>query len=175
MSAIANDELIDAWGPPRTKTVTWRDPAIVSAAGADLTGRELLKAVADGLLPEPPMANLIGARLDFVGDGEVRFLYTPDESAYNQLGMVHGGLLCTLMDFAAGAAVHTLLPAKTAFSTIEIKVSFLKALRADTGDIEVRGSVLRLGGRVAFAEAHARNGNGDLVGHATTSIAVARP
>jgi acyl-coenzyme A thioesterase PaaI-like protein len=48
-------------------------------------------------------------------------------------------------------------------------------MRADTGETEVHGHALRVGGRVAFAEAHARDADGGLVGHATTSIAVPRP
>jgi uncharacterized protein (TIGR00369 family) len=89
--------------------------------------------------------------------------------------MVHGGLLCTLLDTAAGCAVHSLLPAGAGFSSIEIKVSFLKALRADGAEIEVRGQALKVGRRVAFAEAHARDQTGELVGHATTSLAINRP
>ncbi|MGB0093670.1 MAG: PaaI family thioesterase [Solirubrobacteraceae bacterium] len=160
------------WGPPRTRKVTWYSPGTLAAAAAELSGRELLQAIRDGRLPAPPMAELIGVRLVLVGDGEVRFAWTPDESAYNPIGMVHGGVLCTLLDFAAGAAVHTQLPAGVGFSSIEIKVSYLKALRADSGDITVDGRALQLGRRVAFAEAHARNADGALVGHATTSIAV---
>jgi uncharacterized protein (TIGR00369 family) len=160
------------WGTPRTRDVTWYSPATLTAAAAELAGRQLLEAISEGRLPAPPMAELIGARLVFVGDGEVRFAWTPDEPAYNPIGMIHGGLLCTLLDFAAGAAVHTQLPAGVGYSSIEIKVSYLKALRADSGDIEVHGRALQVGRRVAFAEAHARNPAGELVGHATTSIAV---
>ncbi|MDQ4006957.1 MAG: PaaI family thioesterase [Actinomycetota bacterium] len=118
------------------------------------------------------MAELVGARLVLVGDGQARFAWTPDESAYNPIGMVQGGLLCTLLDFAAGAAVHTKLPAGVGYSSIEIKVSYLKALRVGSGDIEVHGRVLHVGRRVGFAEAHARNPAGELVGHATSSLAV---
>jgi uncharacterized protein (TIGR00369 family) len=128
----------------------------------------------DGRLPPPPMATLIGAELVSVGEGEVTFRCAPDESSYNPIGIVHGGLLCTLLDFAAGAAVQTLLGAGAASSSIEIKVSYLKALRADSGPIEAHGRALRAGRRVAFAEAHARDQNGELVGHATTSLAVSR-
>ncbi|HEY3189528.1 MAG TPA: PaaI family thioesterase [Solirubrobacteraceae bacterium] len=158
----------------RTKTVTWHDPAAAAAQAAGLTGRELLQGIVDGRLPPPPMANLVGARLVSVGDGEALFRCTPDGSAYNPLGMVHGGLLCTLLDFAVGCAVHSRLPAGVGFSSIEIKVSFLKSIRAGVGEIEVHGQALRVGQRVAFAEAHARNGDGELVGHATSSIALLR-
>ena len=99
----------------------------------------------------------------------------PDESTYNPIGIVHGGFLCTLLDSAAGCAVHTLLPAGTGYGSIEIKVSFLNPLHASSGPIETRGRALRVGGRVAFAEAHARDQNGQLVGHATTSLALRRP
>jgi uncharacterized protein (TIGR00369 family) len=146
----------------------------LAEAGAQLSGREFLEGIADGTLPEPPMATLVGAELVSVGTGQVVFRCTPDETTYNPLGIVHGGLLCTMLDFAAGAAVQSLLPAGVGSSSIEIKVSYLKPIRAGIGPIEVEGRVLKLGGRVAFAEAHARNEVGELVGHATTSLAVLR-
>ena len=71
--------------------------------------------------------------------------------------------------------MHTLLPVGTRYGTIEIKVSFLKPLHAHGGAIEVHGRALRVGGRIGFAEAHARDRRGELVGHATTSIALTRP
>ena len=156
----------------RSKTVSWHEPATLAVAARKLSGRELMQAIADGRLPPPPMAGLVGARLVSVGDGEVVFRCAPDESTYNPLGIVHGGLLCTMLDFAAGAAVHTRLPAGVGFSSVEIKVSYLKALRAGDGEIEIHGRALRVGSRIAFAEAHARNGDGELVGHATSSLAV---
>ena len=127
-----------------------------------------MEAIIEGELPAPPFARLIG-------DGEAVFRCSPDESMYNPLGLVHGGVLCALLDSAAGCAVQTLLPAGTGCSSIEIKVSFLQPVLVGTGELEVRGRVLRVGGRVAFAEAHARDRQGRLLGHATTSLSVVRP
>lgn len=163
------------WGAPRSKQLDWHDPATLGAAAAELPGRELLQAIIDGRLPDPPIAKLMGFRLVSVGDGEALFRCAPDESTYSPIGLVHGGLLCTLLDSAAGCAVHTTLPAGTAYSSIEIKVSFLKALRAEVGELEVHGQALRVGQRVAFAEAHARDRDGQLFGHATSSISLIRP
>lgn len=161
-------------GTTRSKTVSWHDPVAMTAAGATLPGRAFLQAILEGRLQPPPMAVLIGAELVSVGEGEAVFRCTPDESTYNPLGIVHGGLLCTLLDTAAGCAVHSLLPAGAGFSSIELKVSFLAPIHA--GDrIEVHGRVLRIGGRVAFAEAHARDERSQLVGHATTTLAITRP
>jgi uncharacterized protein (TIGR00369 family) len=164
----------EAWGARGSKTVTWYDPVALGTAAAKLPGREFLQAVIEGRLPPPPIATLVGAELVSAVDGEALFRCTPDESTYNPIGMVHGGLLCTLLDSAAGCAVHTLLPAGARYSSIEIKVSYLRPLRAGI-ELEVHGRALRVGGRVAFAEAHARDGDGELLGHATTSIAVLRP
>jgi uncharacterized protein (TIGR00369 family) len=172
---VQTGQIHDGWGAPRSKAVTWHDPAALGAAGVELPGREFLQAIIDGRLPPPPIATLIGAELVSVGDGEAIFRCVPDESIYNPIGMVHGGLLCTLLDSAAGCAVHTRLPARTGYGSIEIKVSFLEPLYAGAGEIEVHGRALRVGGRVAFAEAHARDAHGRLVGHATTSVAVIPP
>jgi len=170
MSDAAN-----GWGSARTKTVTWYDPAIARASAAKLPGREFLQAIIGGHVPRPAFAALTGAELVAVDDGIAVFRFTPDESTLNPLGVVHGGMICTLLDSAAGCAVHTQLPAGVGMSSIEIKVSFLSAVMAGGEPLEVTGQSLRVGRQVAFAEAHARTGEGKLVGHATTSIALMRP
>jgi len=167
--------VVDTWGQPRSKTVSWYDPSISASAGIERPGLEYLQAIVDGELPPPPIAELTGASLASVSAGEAVFRCVPDESTYNPGGIVHGGLLCMLLDSACGCAVQSTLPAGAGISTIDIKVSFLSVLRADTGEVEVIGKTLRVGRRVAFAEAHARSGEGKLVGHATSSIALIRP
>jgi uncharacterized protein (TIGR00369 family) len=164
-----------AWGPRRTKQIGWHDPIAAAVNSRELSGRAFLQGIVDGRFPPPPIAELFDTTLVSVGEGEAVFSARPDESVYNPIGTVHGGWLCTLLDSAAGCAVHSLLPAGVGYSSIEIKVSFLKAVRADRGPVEATGRVLQLGRRVAFAEAHARNAAGDLVGHATTSLAVVSP
>jgi uncharacterized protein (TIGR00369 family) len=164
---------VSGWGEPRTKTVTWHDPAIAGAAAATMSGREFLQAMIDGRVPPPPFAALTGAELVSVGDGVAVFRCSPDESTYNPLGLVHGGVVCTLLDSAAGCAVHSQLPAGVGFSSIEIKVSFLAPANGET--LEIEGRSLRVGRQVAFAEAHALTVAGKLIGHATTSIALMRP
>lgn len=88
--------------------------------------------------------------------------------------MVHGGWLCTLLGSAAGCAVHTRLAPGVGYSSIESKVSFLRPVHAGLGAIDIAGRAMKVGRRVAFAEAHARTAAGELVGHATTSIAIIR-
>jgi uncharacterized protein (TIGR00369 family) len=164
---------VNGWGAARAKNVAWYDPAISREAAAAMDGRTFLQAIVDGEVPPPPFAQLVGAELVSVGDGVAVFRCAPDESTFNPLGLVHGGVLCTLLDSAAGCAVHTQLPAGVGFSSIEIKVSFLRP--ANGTMLEITGTALRTGRQVAFAEAHARDSDGRLVGHATSSLALLRP
>ncbi|MDO8184954.1 PaaI family thioesterase [Conexibacter sp. JD483] len=164
-----------SWGEPRTRTVTWFDPLQAAATGAQLPGRAYLEAIADGTLPPPPIASLFSFRITEVGDGEARFAVVPDESAYNPIGLVHGGLVCTLLDSVVGCAVHSQLPAGTGYTSIELKVSYLRPVRADSGEIHAHGWVTKPGRRVAFAEGDVRSADGALLASASSSLLIIAP
>jgi uncharacterized protein (TIGR00369 family) len=160
------------WGEPQQHTISYYDPAVVAEAGRTLAGIDFLRAIKDGELPPPPMAALMGFELVEVAEGEVRFATTPDASVYNPLGMVHGGLVATLLDSALGCAVHTTLPAGTAHASIEIKVNFLRSISATTGRITAHGWVTKPGRRVAFSEGDVRDEAGKVLATASSSIII---
>lgn len=155
----------------RTRTFSWQDPMIGAAAAKDMSGLEYLLAMKRGDLPSPP---LIGIGIGDVEVDRVTFTMTPAEYHYNPIGSVHGGIISTLMDSAMGCAVQTSLPAGTAYTTLELKVNFLKALTRDTGEVFCEGKVIYMGGRVATAEARLVDAAGTLFGHATTTCLVLR-
>jgi uncharacterized protein (TIGR00369 family) len=159
------------WGQPRTREVTWYDPQAIRPQLTGLSGREYLQGMIDGRIPPPPIVEMASSRLVSVGDGEAVFRCRPDESWLNPLGLVHGGLLCTLLDSAMGVAVQSTQPVGRGYATIELKVSFLEPVAFDGSELEAQGRVLRVGRRIAFAEAHAHDAQGTLVGHATSSLA----
>ena len=111
------------WGEERSREITWHDPAVGALAGRALSGRDYLSAMIEGRLPPPPIAQTLAFTLARIADGEAWFTCEPHESHYNPIGMVHGGLVCTLLDSALGCAVHTQLPAGVGYTSIEIKVS----------------------------------------------------
>ncbi|MBF6330617.1 PaaI family thioesterase [Nocardia transvalensis] len=162
-----------AWGEPHSKTVTWYDPLATAQAGATMSGLEYMRAIAAGDLPAAPISYLLGGMTDMtVAEGEVGFSCVPDESAYNPIGLVHGGLVCTLLDSVAGCAVHTTLPAGVGYTSIEIKVNYLRSIHADTGPIRARGWVTKPGRRVAFAEAEVHDTTGKLLATASSSLLI---
>jgi uncharacterized protein (TIGR00369 family) len=73
-----------------------------------------------------------------------------------------------------GCAVHTMLPAGVGYTTVELKVNFLRPVTVETGRLLCEGTAIHVGGRIATAEARLRDEAGKLHGHATTTCMVFR-
>ncbi|TVT17469.1 PaaI family thioesterase [Amycolatopsis acidiphila] len=159
----------------RQKTITWQDPLAAAELGRAMPGLEYLTAIGEGRIPAAPISAHLGMRLVSVTDGEVVFAATPDESLYNPIGMIHGGVAATMLDSAVGCAVHTKLPAGVGYSSVELKVSYLKAIHPSAGEIRARGYVVKVGSRVGFAEAELRDEAGTLLATASGTCLVMRP
>jgi uncharacterized protein (TIGR00369 family) len=155
--------------PERTRVVTWEDPAQLAKAAASMAGRDFLRAVVDGTLQAPPIARLMGFQIEEVGEGRVVFAVEPAEYHYNPIGVVHGGLAATLLDSVMGCAVHSMLPQGRSYTTLEIKVNFVRAISRTTGRVRGIGNVLHFGGTVATAEGKVVDAAGKLCAHATTT------
>jgi uncharacterized protein (TIGR00369 family) len=160
------------WGSERSRTVTWWDPHLTAAGGRELSGLEAMRAMRDGVLPPPPIGRLLGMDLVEVEEGRVVFTCEIDESLYNPLGAVHGGIVCTLLDSVAGCAVHTTLARGLGYTSIEIKVNYLRGVHAGSGPLTAVGTVTKPGRRVAFAEGRVTDAAGRLVATASSSLLV---
>lgn len=158
----------------RTRTVRWEDPKPGAEAAKTMSGLEYLRAIARGGLPGAPLADLMGFGFAEIEEGRVVFECVPGEYHYNPIGAVHGGLACALFDSAMGCAVHTMLPAGVGYTTVELKVNFLRPVTVQTGRLVCEGETIHVGGRIATAEARLRDGAGKLYGHATTTCMIFR-
>ncbi|OBI85571.1 PaaI family thioesterase [Mycobacterium sp. 1245805.9] len=160
------------WGVEQSRVVTWRDPVATQAAAASMSGLAYWQAIADGQLPPPPMAELLRTRLEDVRSGRIEFSCTPDASMYNPLGVVHGGAVCTLLDTAAACAMHTTLPEGVGYTSVEIKVNYLRAVTVAGGTLRAVGTVVKAGSRIGFAEAEVTDASGKLVATATSTLLI---
>jgi uncharacterized protein (TIGR00369 family) len=160
------------WGVARSRTVTWHDPMVNASAATSLNGLEFLYAVRYGALPRPPIAQLMGFTLVEVAPGLAAFECTPDESVYNPIGVVHGGLVCTMADSAAGCAVQTSLEAGVAYTSIDINVTYLRPVTKDTGVIRATGRLTKPGRKVAYATVEITDRAGKLLAQATSSCLI---
>lgn len=159
----------------RTRTITWSDPAPALRAVRSMSGIEYLKAIQSGELPPPPIAALMDMTMVEASEGRVVFSAEPAEYHYNPLGTVHGGVAATLLDSAMGCVVQSLLPAGTGYTTLEIKVNYLRPLTSATGTVTCEGTIIHLGGRIATAEARITDAAGKLYAHGTTTCIIFLP
>jgi uncharacterized protein (TIGR00369 family) len=136
--------------------ITWEDPAEAVQTGKMISGIAYLKALLSGELPPPPIAVLLGMRITDVGEGRVVFAAEPAEYHYNPLGTVHGGVMATLLDSALGCAVQSMLPAGTSYTTLELKVNYLRPITAKTGTVYCEGKIIDVGGHTATAEGRSK-------------------
>jgi uncharacterized protein (TIGR00369 family) len=156
----------------RTRTYSWDDPFALRDAMAERSGLELMQAMAKGELPPPPIAQTLGFRLAEAERGHSLFECEPAEYHYNPIGVVHAGLAMTLMDSAMGLAFVTTLEEPVAWTTLEFKSNFTRALTVDSGVVRCMGSVVHSGRRVATTEARIEDSRGRLCAHGTSTILV---
>lgn len=159
----------------RTRTITWEDPTAAVKLGWNVSGIEYLRAMQSGELPAPPIAVLLGMWISEVSEGRVVFALEAAEYHYNPLGTVHGGVLATLLDSAMGCAVQSTLSAGTSYTTLELKVNYLRPVTTKTGMLYCEGKVIHVGGRIATAESRLTDADGKLYAHGTTTCMVLRP
>ena len=159
----------------RTRTYSWQDPLATARAARGLGGLEFLRKIIAGELPPPPIANTLDYSLLEAEEGRAVFGFTPAEIHYNPIGMVHGGIACTLLDSAMGCAVHTVLPAGAGYTTLEVKVNMLRAIGKDTGFLRAEARLVHAGKSTAVAEGRLVDAQGKLYAFATTTCMILRP
>jgi uncharacterized protein (TIGR00369 family) len=163
-----------ASSPPRAHTLTWEDPRTLLSAVRTLSGLECLRRVIAGELPAPPMAQLMNIRLVEAAPGHAVFEGVPEEYHYNPLGTVHGGMAATLLDSAMGCCVHTCLEAGDRYTTLEIKVSYLKAITLETGPVRAISTLIHIGRTTALAEARVVDKDDIVHAHGTSTCLIKR-
>ncbi|MCU1597057.1 MAG: thioesterase family protein [Glaciihabitans sp.] len=156
----------------RSRVVNWEDPLVGAELAKTMTGLEYIQALIDGSIPPPPIVNLMNMRAVAAEVGRVTFTCEPNESHYNPIGTVHGGLVCTLLDSVAGCAVQTTLPAGQGYTSLEIKVNYLRPVLATTGTLTAVGIVTKPGRRAAFADCTVTDSQGRLVATASSTLLV---
>jgi uncharacterized protein (TIGR00369 family) len=159
----------------RTVSTSWTDPRTALPSLASLGGLEYLTRVMEGSLPAPPMAAVLGFEILEVQPGLAVFTYRPQEAHLNPLGVIHGGLACTLLDTALGCAAHTTLPAGTSYTSIEIDVKYFRSMAPGDAPVTATARVMKAGRRVIFAQGEITNSAGDALAAATSSFLVTAP
>ncbi|MEZ5844150.1 MAG: PaaI family thioesterase [Hyphomicrobiaceae bacterium] len=139
---------------------------------ATMSGFEFLTAIAEGRLPQPPIAATLGFQLVEVAEGRVVFEGLPELRHYNPIGTVHGGFAATLLDSCMACAVHTTVPQGHAYTSLEIKVNFVRPITEATGPVRAVGRIIHAGRTTGTSEGRITDRDGKLLAHGTTTCMI---
>jgi uncharacterized protein (TIGR00369 family) len=139
---------------------------------AGRTGLQVFEAMFSGEIPRPPISKTLDFLLVEASHGRAVFQGQPQFRHYNPLGSVHGGWIATLLDSAVACAVHTLLPAGRAYTTIELKINYVKALTDKVPLVRAIGEVIHPGRQVATSDGRLVGPDGTLYAHASTTCLI---
>jgi uncharacterized protein (TIGR00369 family) len=114
-----------------------------------------------------PVARLVGLVLREIEPGRAVFELRAEERHHNPLGTLHGGVYCDLADAAMGWAYAATLGEGESFTTVEMKINFLRAVRQATLTAEAK--VVKAGARVGYVECEIKDEQGRLVAKAAST------
>jgi uncharacterized protein (TIGR00369 family) len=136
-----------------SRTITWQDPTVSAAAGAQMAGLDYVRAIQSGEIPPPPIAVVMNYSIAELEEGRAVFEGEPGEEHYNPIGVVHGGYASTILDSALGCAVHTTCPAGVGYTSQTLEVKYLRPITRDTGVVRCEAEVVHRGRKNATSEA----------------------
>lgn len=134
-----------------------------------MSGLEFVKGLASGALPLNTFAQTLGYDVVEVESGRVAIALVPTGAHLNPSGTVHGGLTATLLDTCMGLAIRSMLDKGIGSTTLEFKISLVRAIMPETGQIRAEGKVLNCGRRIGTAEGRLTDAGGRLLAHGTTT------
>jgi uncharacterized protein (TIGR00369 family) len=146
-----------------------------SRSPAEMTGLELIQNMVAGTAPPAAIGKLMAMRAGAAGEGWVEFIGTPGREHYNPVGSVHGGYAATLLDSCMACAVHTTLPAGVSYTTVDLNITYLRAMTDRTGDVTARGEIIISGRRIATARGTLTDSAGKIIATGTTTCLVLEP
>ena len=141
-------------------------------ARKEMTGLEFVQGLASRTLPLNTIAKTLGYDVAAAELGRVLVTITPTGDHLNPAGTVHGGLTATLLDTCMGLAVQSTLEKSEAQTTLEFKISLIRPITPETGNIWAEGIVINRGRRIGTAEGRLTDANGRLLAHGTTTCLI---
>jgi len=133
---------------------------------------DTIRKIQAGELPPPPVATLIGFTLTEVEPGRAVVEFQADGRHANPMGTVHGGVLCDIADAAMGIAYAATLDEDETFTTLELKINFLKPVR--TGPLVATGHVVKSGRSIGLVECDVVDDKDRLVARASSTCMTLR-
>jgi len=156
----------------KTKTFNYGDSFEAIKLSKDLSGLEYLQGMKKGEIPEAAAVSALEISIHEIDFGIANFEFTPQDFHYNAVGTVHGGVISTILDTAMGCTLMSTLASEFTFTTLELKVNFIKAVTQNTGKMIAIGKIIHAGRTTAMIEASLIDENGKIYAHGTSTCLI---
>jgi uncharacterized protein (TIGR00369 family) len=168
MATDAAAKALEAGGFPldRVVGVVARDVLVAEP------GLAFLRGLIDGRHPAPPFSRSTGIWLTEAAEGRAVFAGIPSDGFFNPIGTIHGGWTSAILDSAMACAVHTTLAAGQGYTTVEMKLNFVRPVLPASGRLTCEDTVVHRGGTLATSEGRLFDGAGKLLAHGTETCMI---
>lgn len=158
--------------PDRKRTHDWANPLELMEQAKTKSGFDFLNGILNGKIPPAPIAQTLDFYPLSLERGKAVFEFEPQEFHYNPIGCVHGGVISTVLDTVMGCSLQSVLPLGQAYTTLELKVNFLKAVTVNSGKLKSAGRIIHLGKTTALVEADLKDDTGKLYAHGVSTCMI---
>lgn len=138
----------------------------------ELDGLQQMKLAFEDGTKRPPIGETLDFGLIEMEKGKVVFEGNPAEKHMNPIGSIHGGYAATLLDSALGCSIHTLLEPGERYTTVDLNVKYVRAMRPGMGPVYCTGVVVHKGRKIATADAKIVDADGKLYAHGSTTCVI---
>ncbi|KUL97078.1 hypothetical protein DK26_03930 [Bosea sp. WAO] len=135
-------------------------------------GVSFLRGILEGRHPGPPFADAMDFDLAEVEEGRVVFVGKPSPRFFNPLGTIHGGWTATILDSAMACAAHSTLKVGEGYTTLEMKLNYVRPVMPESGEVRCEGRLIHRGGTIATTEGRLLDGRGKLLAHGTETCMI---
>jgi uncharacterized protein (TIGR00369 family) len=136
------------------------------------SGLSFLQGMLAGCHPSPPFARTTSMQGTEVEEGRIVFEGTPTADFFNPLGTIHGGWTATILDSAMACAVHSTLKPGFGYTTVEMKINYVRPISPDSGLLRCEGKVIHRGATIATSEGRLTDAKGRLLAHGTETCMI---
>ncbi|HTS85712.1 MAG TPA: PaaI family thioesterase [Usitatibacter sp.] len=147
-------------------------PPLIASSRRKGSGMEYLQRIISGEYAQLPIGITLGFRIAAAVPGSVTVIGNPGVNSYNLLDTVHGGWTAAVLDTAMALSNLTLLDLEQTFTTLDIRINYIRPITVETGEVAAVGSVINSGRRVAYVEAELTDSAGKLLAHGTGSCLI---
>jgi len=156
----------------RSRSYSWNDPNESLDEARNTTGLDYLQGILEGNIAGPPILDTVDFQILSVEKGHVVCEFHPKEFHYNPVGSVHGGIITTILDSAIGLSLLSTLPKGYTFTTLELKVNFIRKMTKETPALKTKTKIIHQGNTTALLESDLLDIQGKIYAHAVSTCLI---